>query len=417
MFLRTLQYQLDIKTQNMNKLILQTDESLRVAALKSYSILDTQPEKDFDDIAELASQICQVPISSITLMDRERQWFKSKVGFDKIEIPREESFCTYMMDNDMESIEVQNMTNDYYFKSNPYVAGDPKIAFYAGVLLIDPDGYTLGSLCVYDLEPKQLNDFQLNALKKLAHQVIKLLELRKKNALLEENNANLLSNYNELEQFARVVSHDIKSPLNNIISLTNLFQEEYGNKIDEDGNEYLEYISKSSLELKNFVDAILIYYKSDTINTTEKEKIDWNSLFKKIILMLDSKNEFEIIFPTDNSIEIYSNKMAMEQIISNLISNSIKYNDKEKVKIEIELTELPSEILLSIKDNGIGIAESDFEKVFSFFTTLGKKDRFDNIGTGIGLSTVQKMVHKLDGRIELESEIGKGSTFKLYFKK
>jgi signal transduction histidine kinase len=109
--------------------------------------------------------------------------------------------------------------------------------------------------------------------------------------------------------------------------------------------------------------------------------------------------------------------MAMEQIISNLLSNSIKYNDKEKVKIEIELTELQSEILLSIKDNGIGIAESDFEKVFSFFTTLGKKDRFENTGTGIGLSTVQKMVHKLEGRIELESEIGKGSTFKLYFKK
>jgi signal transduction histidine kinase len=401
----------------MNKITLQTDESLRVAALKSYSILDTQPEKDFDDIAELASQICQVPISAITLMDKDRQWFKSKIGFDTIEIPREDAFCTYMMDNDLKSIEVQNMNENIVFTNNPYVAGDPKISFYAGVLLIDPDGHTLGSLCVYDLKPKKLNDFQLNALEKLANQVIQLLELRKKNTQLEENNASLVSKYNELEQFARVVSHDIKSPLNNIISLTNLFQDEYGNVIDEAGNEYLEYISKSSLELKNFVDAILIYYKSDTINTTEKEEINWNNLFKKIISMMDSKNEYEITLPAFNSVEFYSNKMAMEQIISNLISNSIKYNDKEKVKIEIELTELPSEILLSIKDNGIGIAESDFEKVFSFFTTLGKKDRFDNIGTGIGLSTVQKMVHKLDGRIELESEIGRGSTFKLYFKK
>lgn len=401
----------------MNKLTLQADENLRVAALKSYSILDTEPEKDFDDLAELASQICQVPISAITLMDKDRQWFKSKIGFDTIEIPRENAFCTYMMENDLKSIEVQNMNENIFFANNPYVAGDPKISFYAGVLLIDPDGQTLGSLCVYDLEPKKLNDFQLNALEKLANQVIQLLELRKKNAQLEENNASLVSKYNELEQFARVVSHDIKSPLNNIISLTNLFQDEYGNVIDEAGNEYLEYISKSSLELKNFVDAILIYYKSDTINTTEKEEINWDKLFKKIISMLDSKNEYEITLPAYNSVEFYSNKMAMEQIISNLISNSIKYNDKEKVKIEIELTELPSEILLSIKDNGIGIAESDFEKVFSFFTTLGKKDRFDNIGTGIGLSTVQKMVHKLDGRIELESAIGKGSTFKLYFKK
>ncbi len=394
-----------------------TDENLRLAALQSYSILDTQPEKDFDDIAELASQICQVPISSIALMDKDRQWYKSKIGFDETEIPRDMSFCTYMIDNNLKSIEVQNMSLDSYYAKNPFVYGEPKIAFYAGVLLIDPDGYALGSLCVYDLEPKKLTDFQLNALKKLARQVIQLLELRKKNTQLEENNANLVLKYNELEQFARVVSHDIKSPLNNIISLTNLFQEEYGNRVDQAGNEYLEYISKSSLELKNFVDAILVYYKSDTINTTEKEKIDWNSLFKKIIAILDAKNEYEIIFPTYNAVELYSNKMAMEQIVSNLISNSIKYNDKEKVKIEIELTELPSEILLSIKDNGIGIAKADFEKVFSFFTTLRKKDRFDNMGTGIGLSTVQKMVHKLNGRIELESEIGKGSTFKLYFKK
>lgn len=401
----------------MNDLTQINQENERLAALKSYNILDTKPEKDFDDIAELASQICQVPISSITLMDKDRQWFKSKVGFDYTEVPIENSFCSYLMMNNMKEIEVENMKIHPYFQTNPHVIGEPNIAFYAGVLLIDPDGHTLGSLCVYDLEPKRLSDFQLNALQKLAHQVIKLLELRKKNALLEENNASLLSKYNELEQFARVVSHDIKSPLNNIISLTNLFQDEYGNVIDESGNEYLEYISKSSLELKNFVDAILIYYKSDTIKTTEKEAIDWNSLFNKIILMLDSKNEYEITLPSYYSIEFYSNKMAMEQIISNLISNSIKYNDKEKVKIEIELTELKSEILLSIKDNGIGIAESDFEKVFSFFTTLGKKDRFDNIGTGIGLSTVQKMVHKLDGRIELESEIGRGSTFKLYFKK
>ena len=401
----------------MDELISLTNEHQRLAALKSYNILDTQPEKDFDDIAELASQICQVPFSAITLMDKDRQWFKSKVGFDKVEIPKEEAFCTYMMDHDLKSIEVQNMTKDAHFKTNPYVAGDPKIAFYAGVLLIDPDGQTLGSLCVYDLEPKQLTDFQLNALEKLAHQVIQLLELRKKNALLEENNANLLSKYNELEQFARVVSHDIKSPLNNIISLTNLFQEEYGNRIDAAGNEYLEYISKSSLELKNFVDAILIYYKSDTINTTQKEEINWNGLFSKIVSMLDSKNEYDIIFPSNDTIQFYSNKMAMEQIISNLISNSIKYNDKEKVKIEIGLTERTKEILLTIKDNGIGIAKEDYEKVFSFFTTLGKKDRFENTGTGIGLSTVQKMVHKLDGSIELESEIGKGSTFKLYFKK
>jgi signal transduction histidine kinase len=401
----------------MNEQTLQADENLRVAALKSYSILETQPEKDFDDLAELASQICQVPISAITLMDIDRQWFKSKIGFDNIDVPRQDAFCTYMMDNGLKSIEIQNMNEHYYFANNRYVVGNPKISFYAGVLLIDPNGHTLGSLCVYDTEPKKLTHFQLSALEKLANQVIQLLELRKKNELLEKNNAGLLSKYNELEQFARVVSHDIKSPLNNIISLTHLFQDEYGKQIDDAGNEYLEYISTASLELKNFVDAILVYYKSDTINTTEKEAIDWNSLFNKIISILDSKNEYDIIFPKNSSLSFHSNKMAIEQILSNLISNSIKYNDKEKVKVEIELIDLPTEILLSIKDNGIGIAKTDYEKVFSFFTTLGKRDRFNNNGTGIGLSTVQNMVQKLDGRIELESEIGLGSSFKLYFKK
>lgn len=394
-----------------------TDEEQRLNALNSYAVLDTKPEKDFDDIAELASQICEVPISSIAIMDKDRQWFKSRIGIDKSEIPREESFCNFLMNENLDSIHVENMIEHPYFSKNPYVSGDPKLAFYAGVLLIDPDGYTLGSLCVYDLQPKKLSDFQFNALKKLANQVIQLLKLRKKNSQLEENNSNLLAKYHELEQFAQVVSHDIKSPLNNIISLTHLFQEEYGNIIDSVGNEYLDYISKSSLELKNFVDAILIYYKSDTINTQERQEINWEQLFKKSIALLDSKNEYDIKINVKNTEPFYSNKMALEQIVSNLISNSIKYNDKKKIEVEIEVQNLTSEMELSIKDNGIGIAKADFEKIFTFFTTLGKKDRFDNLGTGIGLSTVQKLVTKLNGRIELESEMGYGSTFKIFLKK
>lgn len=392
------------------------NEKERLDALLAYKILDSAPEKDFDDIVKLASEICQTPISTITLVDKDRQWFKSKIGLEFSEGARETSFCAHTLNNPREIMIVPDSLEDDRFYDNPSVIGHPHVRCYVGVPLVDPNGYALGSLCVVDNHPRNLDNFQILALEKLANQVINLLELRKKNFQLMENHNMLLSKYKDLEQFASIVSHDIKSPLNNIMMLAKMLQETNHDRLDDEGIQMLDYIYKSSEELKKLVDAILEYYKYDNEQVITNENIRLNDFMQYLIDILDTKNEFEFILPEKNH-KIQSNKMALGQIFYNLISNSIKYNDKPKGIIYINFSETEDYYAISIKDNGCGIEKGNYDKIFNIFETLGKTDRFAAKGTGIGLSTVQKMVQKLNGKIELESELGLGTEFRIFLKK
>ena len=160
-------------------------EQERLAALYSYHILDTATEKDFDELTELASAICGTPIALISLVDKDRQWFKSHHGLNVSQTDRALSFCAYAINKPEELLQIEDATKDIRFKDNQLVTGDPNIVFYAGVPLVDEGGYALGSLCVIDRERRELNATQQSALKILAAQVISKLKLRKKLLELE----------------------------------------------------------------------------------------------------------------------------------------------------------------------------------------------------------------------------------------
>jgi PAS domain S-box-containing protein len=161
-------------------------ETKRLKALSSYNVLDTLPEKEYDAITRLASYICQVPVALISLIDSDRQWFKSTFGLDLSQTSRADAFCTYTIQND-EILEVTNAAEDETFKSNPFVAGEAHIRFYAGAPLIDPDGNRLGSLCVVDTVPRKLSYEQRDALRTLADEVMSHLVLRKQKKELQQS--------------------------------------------------------------------------------------------------------------------------------------------------------------------------------------------------------------------------------------
>lgn len=160
-------------------------EAARLEALRQYQILDTPSEQAYDDFTLLASSICEVPIALISLVDAERQWFKSKVGLEVSETARNISFCGHTILSN-ETLVVNDALSDSRFVYNPLVTSDPSIRFYAGAPLISPEGHALGSLCVIDRQPRVLLASQKTALEALARQVVSQLELRRASARLAE---------------------------------------------------------------------------------------------------------------------------------------------------------------------------------------------------------------------------------------
>jgi hypothetical protein len=160
-------------------------DAARVAALEKYAILDSEPEQAFDDLAKLASYVCKTPIALVSLIDGERQWFKSKMGLTASQTPREVAICaTAIQQKDV--FVVPDALKDERFQNNPFVVSDPHIRFYAGAPLINEEGYALGTLCVVDLVPREFDEEQKEALKTLSRLVLAQMEFRRNLILLRE---------------------------------------------------------------------------------------------------------------------------------------------------------------------------------------------------------------------------------------
>src|SRR6185437_6119419 len=175
-------------------------EAERVAALRSYGILDTPREADFDDVVKILAEVCDVPFSTITLIDEERQWHKAAFGIgDLRETPRGVAFCSHTILHDKDMLIVPDVTKDARFADNLYVTGDPNLRFYAAALLRTEEGLPLGTVCVVDYKPRQLDARQTNILQLMAKQVMAQIALRREIAerrLAEEKQALLIAELN-----------------------------------------------------------------------------------------------------------------------------------------------------------------------------------------------------------------------------
>jgi len=192
------------------------DEAQRLEVLRGYEILDTEPEAAFDDLTLLASYVCQTPVALISLVDADRQWFKSKIGVSVVETSRDIAFCaSAILQPDV--FIVPDATQDERFAENPLVVSDPKIRFYAGATLAT-QGHALGTLCVVDRVPRQLSAEQLEALRALSRQVLAQLELRRNLRRLER--ALIARDQAEVEREATL--RELKAALTNVRTLEGL---------------------------------------------------------------------------------------------------------------------------------------------------------------------------------------------------
>ncbi|CAL66430.1 GAF domain-containing sensor histidine kinase [Christiangramia forsetii] len=392
------------------------NELKRLDSLKELDIIDSLPEEAYDSITKLASYICHTPIAAVNMIDSERNWFKSKVGTELSGSTREDSFCGHTILEPGTLLEIPNASKDERFKDNPFVVSETAIKYYAGVSLLDSNGYPMGTLCVYDSKEHHLDENQKVALKALGKQVEMLFESRRKNKILENLKVELDENNKILTEFASTVSHDLKMPLANMIITADMLKVKYGEILDVKGKEYLDYLKQSGLTLSDYISGLLDHYSSSRNSVKAMEEFFLNDLLEDIIDLLQIAENCEINLP-DNNLKLYGNSAALGQIFMNLISNSLKYNNKDKIIIEIDCTENREFFNFSISDNGIGIPVEKQEMVFNLFTTAVDKDRSGKKGHGIGLSTVKKLIESLGGNIKMTSDENQGTLFEFNIKR
>jgi signal transduction histidine kinase len=229
---------------------------------------------------------------------------------------------------------------------------------------------------------------------------------------MEESNVKLLDNLSsankDLQDFAYIVSHDLKAPLRGISTISDWLYEDYTDKLDEDGREQLEMLKSRVENIHNLIDGILQYSRA-TREGLETHCINLNKLLAEIVELVDPPENIKVTVQSDLP-DIYADKFRIQQLFQNLISNAVKYNDKENGQIEVGLQEGKDNIAFTFKDNGMGMNQEDTENIFKiFYTVSGDKNSKDS--TGVGLSIVKKIVDLYGGKIRVNSEKGKGSEF------
>lgn len=399
------------------------NEELRLKELYSYNILDTEYDSDFNQLVELASLICGSEMSLISLIDKDRQWFKAMKGVFMQQTSRETSFCAHAILKD-DVFVIEDATLDERFRNNPFVTGEPNIRFYAGAPIVSENGFKLGTVCIIDSHPRQLNQYQEEALQKLARQAAILMQFKKQNSLLQQ----LVIEQQELREkaeqaskaqqnFLSSMSHEIRTPLNGVIGMTDLLLA--SNPLPHQ-TECLETLKFATSNLLTVVNDILDYNKITTGNLLlEKTNFDLHHLLEKIQRSYELQAEDKgIVLKVMKSPQVpqwvVGDSMRLTQILNNLVGNAIKFTDKGSVTIKVNHTRQEknsTSILFEIVDTGIGIEPAKHDLIFKEFIQANPGTSRQFGGTGLGLAITKKLLELQGGTIAVESVPGKGSCF------
>jgi signal transduction histidine kinase len=386
------------------------DEAERLLDLYHYDLLDSAEEDDFDEIVQLASKICNTPISTVTLVDSHRQWFKAKVGLTATEDPREVSFCAHVVAGEEDIFTVEDASKDERFHDYPNVTGDPNIRFYAGVPLLTQRGHRIGALCVVNSKPQTLTEEQSFALRVLGRQVVKLAEQRLQNRYLQNYQKRLQQQAEMQNKILSIIAHDVRSPLVSLqgiveLSQENLLSEE--NKI-EMMNMWNKQMDNTMCLLANLVEWGKVQAGSDVQKQQVVKLYDIvQDEFIKCGITANEKgntlqNDIDPLFL------VYCDENVLRFIIRNIITNAIKFTENGKIAVTSHRNKNKVSIVFS--DSGMGMSEQQAKNLLSgnhYMVGLGTRNEK---GSGLGFMLINDFVKMMDGEVRIDSAIGKGTT-------
>ena len=397
------------------------NEESRLAELNSYGILDTGPDGRFDRLTRLASKLFNAPIAIVSLVDRERQWFKSAVGLEVKETPRDISFCGHAI-NDDDILVVEDASADVRFRRNPLVTGAPNIRFYAGAPIKTRLNNRLGTLCVIDTKPRLMLDHEKALLSDLACIALDEMKLHKTLVDLRRRSEIAEAAAKAKGEFLAEMSHELRTPLNAVIGFAECLSAElYGPLGHPKYGEYVRMIGEGARHLLDVIGNILDMSGAESENRLQLGPLDIQAVVGEIVGILRSvaqpKNIRIDVLKLDIPMYVIGNYPAVRKVLLNVIGNAIKYSPiGGGVTVTMDPYIGHGDFVVRIDDRGAGIPREDIERLGEPFFRAGSAMIAKAAeGTGLGIAISTRLMGKMRGSLSIESEPGKGTSVLLRF--
>ncbi|MEC9282061.1 MAG: ATP-binding protein [Bdellovibrionota bacterium] len=397
--------------------LLPIDELERLDELESFEILDSEAQVEFDQLTELAQKLFNMPIVLVSLIDAERQWFKSKQGLDACETGRDVSFCGHAILGD-EIFEIKNSMQDERFADNPLVTGEPKVIYYIGCPLKTPTGYKVGTLCMIDHKPNSLTDEQKHIFQILANQVMSQMILFRQNKHLKykmdtiaaqyetitENRARLINNARlaSLGKMAGGIAHEVNNPLAILkMASRNLLREIDSESPNRDKIlKSTKTIDDTVIRINKTIQSLRSLSRQATSDPAVETSL--HEIIENTLSVCEEKFKNHQIFfnvKENSNPKVLCRPNEISQVLLNLLNNS--YDAVEELEdkwIQIVSSIKEDKVILSVIDSGSGIPKEISDEIMQpFYTTkpIGK-------GTGLGLSISKNLLETQQGELRID---------------
>ena len=390
----------------------------RQAELYGFEILDTLPEEAFDRITALASSIFDVPVAIVSLVDKDRHWFKSCAGMSVEEVPRRDGFCAHTVMNDGVLV-VPDTTMDPRFVDDISVTGPGAVRFYAGASLTLSSGFRLGSLCIIDREPRPegLSDRETGILEDLAALTIREIELRQNSANRTVDLRDELQNARAAKkQFLQMLSHEMRTPLNAVLGFSKMIEDEIGGPVIPRHREYAEDIGRAGYHLLDLINGMLDWTRLERGELgLEDGVVPVSDLFDRTIALLPAAFERVRVAPMLAALHLRCDARYVIQVLSHVAENAVKFSPADKPVLLSASVSDAGNLVIRISDRGPGIENEIRTRAFGLFEKFDAEEARFAEGIGLGLAISRKLMELHGGQIDFADDTDAGATVILTF--